>query len=107
MSAPTSEFTQFCTDEVAALRHAQPVTASAVVALLRVFDPAEAESQADAVYSAHAVGPDLLDLLVPAGWHLEWSAGACWLAVHDESGSRLGYFEGLVYAEPETFTSAA
>ena len=49
MSAPTSEFTQFCADEVGALRRAQPATASGVVALLRVFDPAEAGAQADAV----------------------------------------------------------
>lgn len=107
MSTPTSEFTQFCADEVDALRRAQPATASGVVALLRVFDPAEAGSRADAVYSAQASGPDLFDVLAPAGWCLEWREGSCWLAFHDGTGSRLGYFEGLVYAEPESLAATA
>ena len=107
MSAPTSEFTQFCADEVGALRRAQPASASGVVALLRGFDPAEAGAQADAVYSAQASGPDLIDVLAPAGWRLEWREDSCWLAIHDDTGSRLGYFDGLVYAEPETLAATA
>ncbi|MBE7372882.1 hypothetical protein [Dermacoccus barathri] len=102
MSKPTSEFSQFCADEVTALRRAQPTTAEGVVALVRVFDPADAGSRADAVYS----GPDLFEQISPAGWQIEWREDACWLAVHPETGSRLGHYEGLLYAEPSLAATA-
>lgn len=108
MSTITSPFWQAVDDEVAALVTVQPTTAAQVVAILRVYDPADADARgADAVFSAEGREISLHELLAGAGWFAEPLGEDCHLLHNVETGSRLGLYGDLVYAEPETHTRTA
>lgn len=107
MSTITSPFRQAVDDEVAALATVQPTTAAQVVAILRVYDPGDADARgADAVFSAGGQ-VTLPELLAGAGWFAEPLGEDCHLLHNVETGSRLGLYGDLVYAEPETYTRTA
>lgn len=108
MSTMRSMFGQAVQEEIAALRVVQPRTAAQVVAVLRVYDPADPDARdADAAFSAAEGDMALANVLVEAGWTAESLGVDCFLLSHPESGSTLGYFAGLVYAEPELFAATA
>lgn len=79
----------------------KPKTAAEVVAILNEHDPMSVQLTGDAFYSGGNDGGSLAEDLAPAGWSLIWSEeGGDYFYVieHEETGDRLTYIEGDVYA---------
>ena len=88
-----------CATEVATLRLVAPTTSAGVIDVLRRLDPQRDFVSGDAFWSPANGGEDLGAILTGFGWAYEYiEAEYHWKMTHPDTGDRIEYVEGDVYA---------